>query len=446
MFIGRIGVRQNPGFSIRLQQSVNRSVAAPAERSVRKNFDRVNLSSSKPTHQIIADDIYQKRPNRLTPLPEPEYTIEPDHPELREGIYPPSERGYTKEDALRNQYDKLHRQNIQFVKGEDGKWSFTGGVIFTPDPTDEDLEAIRQNLEKNGLGQDIDWYKVKNDMGWNDITTENVDKLDIKVDYLSSRYAVLKDRIEKQYTGEEKDQQMAMLNDFYNHGKDVIADSYAKSIGGFFEDLGQSGVAEDMKNSLLAAIDKRTSEYSEYIKETDGDYASIEDPKDKWLYQDDAYMAAQLRESMAASGHGSQNAQGGTKVTSDREHTNAAHADGEYTENHYSFNDLQFAGEYVREMEKQIDNYANSNFSGTDFDFGVDMAEQYNKIQDLASHYGVGSKLKHVIGNTFKPYLDNLMDAIEQRIEKNREGKWIYGVRYESLDREKVYEGFHKYF
>lgn len=70
-----------------------------------------------------------------------------------------------------------------------------------------------------------------------------------------------------------------------------MANSYAESIGGFFEGLGQSRAAADMRNSVLALVDQKAHAYTAYIgkKET---YANVTDPDKQWLKQVDAYMAA----------------------------------------------------------------------------------------------------------------------------------------------------------
>ena len=89
-----------------------------------------------------------------------------------------------------------------------------------------------------------------------------------------------------------------------------MADSYGDTIGKFYEGLGQKGVSEEMRNSVLAMIDKKAAAYGDYLAQTDlytlmdevhppaghelqcalGSI-QLDGSSDQWLKQDDAYMA-----------------------------------------------------------------------------------------------------------------------------------------------------------
>ena len=71
---------------------------------------------------------------------------------------------------------------------------------------------------------------------------------------------MLKDRIPSQYSGEKLDQEMQTLESMYAKAKEEMADSYAGNIGGFYEGLGQSGAAGEMRGSVLAASDGKADE------------------------------------------------------------------------------------------------------------------------------------------------------------------------------------------
>ena len=128
--------------------------------------------------------------------------------------------------------------------------------------SDEKLENFRKELNENGLGEDIDWRGVIEDFCSMDIRYGNVERLETKADYIASRYAVLKDRIQTQYAGDEQKAQMDKLDSIYNQAKEEMADTYAQNIGGFYEDLGQTGVIEDMRSSVLAMVDEREAAYA----------------------------------------------------------------------------------------------------------------------------------------------------------------------------------------
>lgn len=332
MFVGRIGAYSTNQFPF-LRQSVNRLQNQPNHTDRKNNRDVISFSNTYDKSNI---DTYQ-RSNRLSYLT-PEkitYADKTDMPDLKKELIPPSERGYTKEDALLNQYGKQFRPDVHLIKDETGQYvagEGEGGRLFAPDLVSADeLEAFRQDLIKNGLGNEIDWEGVKSDLYLNSIDFGNAQKLEMKTDYLASRYAVLKNRIETEYVGDEKEKQISILNDIYKNAKDILADSYAERIGGFFENMGQQGVAEDMRESLLTAIDQRAYDYGNYILEKGNSYSEIMDQDEQWLYQDDGYMAAQLREAMPRK-EGEQSPGNST----------------------FSFGDLKFAGNYAKTLNDEL--------------------------------------------------------------------------------------------
>ena len=114
-----------------------------------------------------------------------------------------------------------------------------------------------------------------------------------------------------------------------------MANTYAESIGGFYGDLGQTGAANDMRESVLAAIDERAEKYSAHLAQNDI-YSAITATEKQWLKQDNAYMAAQLRNSVS-------------ETQADAE-PHAAHKQATY-----SSSDLQFAGIYASELSNQVE-------------------------------------------------------------------------------------------
>lgn len=58
----------------------------------------------------------------------------------------------------------------------------------------ERLDGFRAQVEKNGLGDKIDWRGAPKDSTGMDIRFGNAGSFETKTDYLASCYAVLKDR------------------------------------------------------------------------------------------------------------------------------------------------------------------------------------------------------------------------------------------------------------
>lgn len=240
----------------------------------------------------------------------------------------------------------------------------------------------------------------------------------------------MKDRIQTQYTGEKLEQEMQTLDDLYTKAKEEMADSYAENIGGFYEDMGQSGVSEDMRNSVLAAIDSKADEYSVYLAENDI-YADITDPSKQWLKQDDGFMAAKLWESVAAS-------------SVDAPATQTASESAPYSEE-----DLAFAAVYAKGLSNQIkkpewDTYEIKN---SDADLGKYLAQQYQSLTDAMQDAGISDKMSHILKDAFEQFMDKFMDALDAKIDHNRERvankPWQAGlIRTEYINRNEVYRAF----
>lgn len=412
-WLSKIGCQQSsPAISaVRSQEQTRTNVA---------NRDRVELSGA-----------YSYLPNRLQVLETPEATPVNAKLDLAADLRPASEKAYTEEDALMNQYMKQYR--MDFVKiGDSFELDPSKPVkLMTEGQVSQaSLDAFRAQLEENGLGDEIDWRGVQEDFARMDIRFDNAESFETKADYLASRYAILKDRIQTQYTGEEQEQEMQTLDDLYTKAKEEMADSYAANIGGFYEELGQAGTSEDMRESVLTAIDGKADEYSAYLAENDI-YADITDPSKQWLKQDDGYMAARLRESASGSAVDAPTAQAASNPAP------------------YSADDLSFAAVYAKGLSQQIkkpewDTYE---IKDSDADLGKYLAQQYQSLTGAMEDAGVSDRLSALLKDSFKPFLNKFLDALDANIDHNRERvaqkPWQAGlIRTEYINRKEVYRAF----
>lgn len=433
MYIGQFGSNswmknswfQNIAFKNSNIEMPNTFLQAKTEAQSRTaNMDRIEIS-----------DAYLRFPNRLQILEVPEATKAESNLNMSAELLPPSEKEqYTEEDALMNQYMKQYRLN--FVKEGDTY------VLDTSKPvklmtegqvSQESLDAFRAQLEANGLGDEIDWRGVQEDFARMDIRFDNAESFETKADYLASRYAVLKDRIQTQYTGDQLEQEMQTLDALYTKAKEEMANSYAENIGGFYEDLGQTGTVEDMKASVLSAIDSKADAYTSYLAENDI-YADITDPSKQWLKQDDGYMASKLREDAASSA--------------------AVESAGKMVNEQapYSAKDLAFAADYAKSLSDQIKkpDWDTSEIKESDTDLGKYLADQYQYLQNVMEQLGISDKLSNVIKDSFEPFIDKFLDALDAKIEHNRERvaerSWLSGfIRTEYINRDEVYRAFDMY-
>ena len=85
--------------------------------------------------------------------------------------------------------------------------------------------------------------------------------------------------------------------EIYNADRDSLINSYSKRCQQFFENLGHTGVVEDMKNSLSSIIDKRFQNMKTILLKMKN-CASISNEEDIWLYKDTSFMTALASQKM----------------------------------------------------------------------------------------------------------------------------------------------------
>ena len=424
MFVGQIQSNiymGNMGIS-----AVRASLPYAPQQTTPTRYDRVEMGTHVQTNPHSG--IYKPSSSQMRVLNTPACTkVAPDS-RLQAELLPPSEQAsYTEEDALINQYMKQYRVDAYiYGDGSESASSEPLKLISKDEISKEDLEKFRSELAEKGLGEEIDWRGVKSDLFQIGVNFDNIERFEQKADYLASRYAVLKDRIQNQFTGDKQEAELQKLEQIYTEAKEKMANSYAESIGGFFEDLGQSGAAEDMHNSVLALVDQKANAYTDYI-EKNGDYVSITDPDKQWLKHDDAYMAAQLRQSAGTSSAETQKQSANEQAP-------------------YDGNDLSFAGVYAKTLFQQLQR-PTWNVNESDVALGQYLAEQYSALKTSAGSAGISEKLSNMLNSSFDPFMDRLMDSLDALIDSNRkwaaEKPWMSGtIRTDYIDRESVYHSF----
>ena len=422
MFVGQILASPHLG-GTGVSAARAKSPLAPM-RTTFTRYDRVEIGTRLRAGE--RSGIYQPSSGQMRVLETPAYTEAAPDSRLQAELLPPSEQAsYTEEDALYNQYMKQFRVDIYlYGDGSENSSSEPLKLITKDDISKEDLEKFRSELAENGLGDEIDWRGVESDLWRIGIDFDNVQRFEQKADYLASRYAVLKDRIQTQFTGDKQEAELQKLEQIYTEAKEEMANTYAEKIGGFFEDLGQSGAAEDMRNSVSALVDQKANAYTDYI-ENNRDYVSITDPDKQWLKQDDAYMAAQLRQSASSA-----------ELQKQPVNEQAP----------YDGKDLAFAGIYAKTLSQQLQN-PTWNVNESDAALGQYLAEQYGALKTSAGSAGISEKLSNMLTSAFHPFMDRLMDSLDALIDSNRgwaaEKPWMSGtIRTSYMDRESVYRSF----
>ena len=339
---------------------------------------------------------------------------------------------YTEEEALWNQYMKQYRDSLKIVDGK---------LVVNGDPRNallgkvsgEELEQYRLKLEQEGIGDNIDWRGVESDFKKMDVNFDNAGYLNTKIDYIASRYAVLKDRIEKNYSGDEKEQQLLRLNEIMDSTKKTIIDSYGDSIGDFYEEYGHSGTKAELEESLSKGIDQRVAQYEDHLQKSES-YAGLGDTTAKWLQQDDGYMAARLREDMEVSGDTSVRA-GETGYTLPDEVRPPRKGMYYGVPFGYTLQDLEVAGVYAAECKERLDNQG-AFWSDNEQRLGLDLAVQGMKTDYLANQGNLSGKLQNLLQDTFQTYKDKYIDLLEQALKEK--ATHFNTPMKTSIDREEV--------
>ena len=346
-------------------------------------------------------------------------------PKLSKKIGVSSETTYTKEDAANYQYSRQFDINATIDDLISGKAEIKGlGLPYSED-NDAYLKAIetfRQGLEKTGLGDEINWNSVSFDFSTTDVELDTIDLIRDKTDYIASRYAVLQDRIHTSYSGKEFDENMDKLNTLFSDAKELLADSYVDIVGGFLKDNGVGDETANLRASIETGMENRVKEYSDYIK-SNRDYATIDSDRDKWLLQDDGYMAAQLRDKMG-------NIPASEKAAED---LNSAA---------YSLHDLEVAGIYVQQTAKQYESLDHTGVIRNEESLGLDLAVQSMKTEYLTKNSGISNQMASLINRTFDGYMGNYLEKIDKQLKKDAEHTLIPNSKqlFTPLDHTAVYD------
>lgn len=324
-----------------------------------------------------------------------------------------SENDFTMEDALMTQYSHEHPITIEDLAS--GK----NNGLFVKDT--EKSQEFLEELRANGASKDIDWSRVEYDLRGIEFNSYNpIEYLEKKTDYIASRYSVLKSRIESDFTGEEQQSQMNRLNEMFDEAKHKLADSYGNLAGGYLEENGVEGQKDKISESIIFEIDKKINQYNDYIKANE-DYADLNDSQDKWLLRNDGYMAAKLREVVKENGVTS------TQNTEISENNNL-----------YSMHDLNAVGKYVEQMKKGSQN---AGFNDEEA-MGLDFAVKAMKTDLFTKNSRISKEMAKVINDSFKGYMENAMNAIDENMKLRRENPMIEEDKYRfgDLNREAIYE------
>ena len=223
------------------------------------------------------------------------------------------------------------------------------------------------------------------------------DQIAQNVDYIASRYVAMKDRIDTEFTGDEKITNLKKLEEAINTAASNFAQSFSEEMGSFLKEYGVSNDQENIYKSILSAIRESTVKYTDFIK-SNGNNANINGPEEQWLRNDSAYMASELRKAMAAV----------DQTSSGKAEQRAEEYTLDELEKLYCFSkELQsYAASAGSSSEKSLRAGNNSEES-----LGIRLAELMLKGKVFNDQADVSDKVKNIVSKSIDNFISSAIDA-----------------------------------
>lgn len=300
---------------------------------------------------------------------------------------PSSQRDYTVEDAINYQYNK------EFTISLDDMMSGKSENIKLRDHEASIPQEFIDNLKQNGISEN------KYDEYWssfyiNGLNDENINN---SIDYLASGYAVAKQNIEVNFTGEEKTNALESLENDFNKSAGKIADETAAEIGVFFDKNGAGDETQKIHDSVMKAYNDKADEYSKYIS-SNNDYAKLAGTENEWLKNDNSYMACKLRKTAS------------TDKANDTEKT----GEREY----YSLDELEKTKDIVSEVKSDSEEIS---CYDDEEKIGFNLAQISLKGEVYSNYNGVSDSLKDSVTKSIGNIVNTMTDKLNGQLEKARE-------------------------
>ena len=232
----------------------------------------------------------------------------------------------------------------------------------------------------------IDWEDTEASFSENsEISVEDSQLLNHRVNRIAALYVTSKNRIEKEYGEDEEKlaENINRLDALFQKTRRRLTDSYGRTVGSFYENMGNKGIKSRMCESLAREMDRRLDDYealAERIHLKDNQFYGswqTSNENDTMLFQ--SVLEIQERSGTAPAGH----------------------SEGEQAE--YSLKDLQAAGAAAK-LSGQI---GQTRLPTTDdYHLGLDMAIHYMKLSSVLQHIGVSRQMSSMILGAFENCLD----------------------------------------
>ncbi|BAK97693.1 hypothetical protein OBV_04950 [Oscillibacter valericigenes Sjm18-20] len=159
------------------------------------------------------------------------------------------QQDYSKEDAL-------HRRDANTLQIEDDAL-LREAQVQQKEPAVA-LGGIEEISTEDGMSNEADFTWANLDLSAAVCGTDAPGK---SIDYVASRYAAMKNRIESQDTGDQKASNLKQLDQLMEHYTKSLAQRFTGEVGGTFEKNGATGVSDRLYQSLSSEVTQRTAQY-----------------------------------------------------------------------------------------------------------------------------------------------------------------------------------------
>lgn len=334
-----------------------------------------------------------------------------------------SDNSYTKEDAVKKQWNKQGTFNLyEFMNG--GKVN-----LQDPDPSLETLQEFEKQLQANGIQKEVDWNGLLFDLkgiGFDadaEAYTIGTGDFSRKVNYLASRFVAAEDKIKSTTTGDAQKEQLKRLNEMYQNALSEIADGYSGIIGSFLEKNGVSGETEKIRSSIVSGVEAKIDEYRKGLSDNIA-LENLKGTSDQWMLDDDAYVASVLRESTG----------------------NSSSTDAKAGNSPYTLTDLDALGQYassLSSMEKP--NNANI-YTMDEARIGLDFSMLAMKTDALQKSGKLSDAMSGLLQNTIDAFMQSFLNRLDDQLSVNRNAGIAPGdeAGFASLDRNMIWDVYNQ--
>lgn len=308
---------------------------------------------------------------------------------------------YTKEDALRRAWDAQQPTVRIDLSGKDGAQGVEG---WNPSALQsaETLRDFESRLQADGLSVKPDekyWSNLVSDLrnvkygSATSTVTATGEDFRRRVDYLASRAVAAETLINNNTDGKERKEQLTKLYETISDTAKTIANSYAEITSAFLRQNGVSDERDKIYDSVIRGIESMTDAYRAALSDNK-ELSALSDTPDKWLLQDDAYVASMLRKTADTSAF-------------------AQRSDAVYT-----INDLTTLGQLTSElasMERFSDLY-----SMDEERMGLEFAMLSMKTDTLQESGSISNNMAEMIQRATSGYMDAFLNRMDARLQKAR--------------------------